>query len=136
MLTLHRIPPQSQAPARLSFRCPSCLNVLVVDPRLAGTAAPCPMCAAHIIAPQPVAHGIPFAMLVGAQPSPLTPSESGASTSKIKSASSSSKVVLADGGLSQSRLEKKDTMATLKMIIFAILTIGACLATAMVLLRG
>lgn len=135
-MAVQRIPPSSQGPARLSFRCPSCLNVLVVDPRLAGTAAPCPMCSAHIVAPQPVAHGIPFAILVGAQPSPFLPSGTSSPTQKTKSASSSSKVVLADGGLSQSRMEKKDTMATLKMIVFAILTIGACLAAALVLLRA
>jgi hypothetical protein len=94
------------------------------------------MCAAHIIAPQAVANAIPFAILVGAQPTPLAPFDSGTSTQKTKSASSSSKVVLADGGISQSRMEKKDTMATMKMIIFAILTIGACLVAALVLLRG
>lgn len=133
---VHRIPPKNQGQARLSFRCPSCLNVLVVDARLAGTAAPCPMCAAEIIAPQPVANAIPFAMLAGAQPGPFTPPDTAYSSNNTKSASSSSKVVLADGGISQYPMEKKDTMATLKMIIYAILTIGACLAAALLLLRG
>jgi hypothetical protein len=94
------------------------------------------MCAAHIVAPQPVAHAIPFAILYGSPPAPFAPSEAALPIQKTKSASSSSKVVLADGGLSQSRMDKKDTMATLKMIIFAILTVGACLAAALLLLRG
>jgi hypothetical protein len=94
------------------------------------------MCAAHIVAPQPVAQGIPFATLLGAQPAPFAPAETSPSNQKTRSASSSSKVVLADGGISQARMEKKDTMATLKMIIFILLTVGACLAAAFILLRG
>lgn len=133
---MHALPPSPHTPGRLSFRCPSCLQVLLVDPRLAGTAAPCPLCAAPIVAPQPVVNGIPFATLLGAQPSPFTPSDPSASVSQTKTTSSPNKVVLADGCISQSHSDKKDSAATLKMLIFVILTLGACLITALFLTRG
>lgn len=119
--------------ALLRFRCPSCLHVLTVDPRLAGTAAPCPLCAAVIIAPAPVAHGIPFATLLGTHPSPFVPADPAAADPKTKSATSSNKVVLADGFISQSHRDKKDSVATLRMILFAALTLGACIVTALLL---
>jgi hypothetical protein len=94
------------------------------------------MCTAHIVAPQPVAHAIPFAMLVGAQPTPVSPAEVPPIQNKIKSESSASKVVLVDGGIGPSRMEMKDPVAALKMIMFAILTLGACLVAALLLMRS
>lgn len=51
-------------------------------------------------------------------------------------ATSASKVVLADGGINQSPMGKNDTSALVQMILFVILTVGACLGAAFVLLRG
>lgn len=120
-----------------SFRCPSCLGVLTVDLRLSGTSAPCPLCGAPIIAPRPVNQGIPFATLLGAQPTPFVsgPAHVPAEASR-KAEPPKGRVVLVDGGLSQDHINRKDAVTTIKMIVFSILTAVICLGAAWLLLSS
>jgi hypothetical protein len=127
----------SSSPGTFYFRCPSCLNVLATESRLASTAAPCPLCTAHIVAPTPLAHGVPLATLADGPTAPFTPRQPAApAASHSRPAGPHQKVILVDGAINQAHLQRKDAMTTVKMIVLSILTAGICLAAAWLLHSG
>lgn len=128
---------RSSSSGTFYFRCPSCLNVLATESRRASTAAPCPLCTAQIVAPTPLAHGVPLATLADGPPAAFTPRPPAApATPPSRPAAPHQKVVLVDGAINQAHLQRKDAMTTVKMVVLSILTAGICLAAAWLLHSG
>ena len=128
-------PPPTHSLLRINFRCPSCMQVLSVDLRLAGTKAPCPMCRALIVAPAHHPNLPPFASFADAQThTNNNPQQADSMPPNSRPSGTTGKVVLADAGINLMHKERKDTVATLKMVIFAVITLGICLAAALLLL--
>lgn len=116
------VQPRTSKPASsedYSFRCPSCLNVLSVQTQMEGTTAPCPLCAASIVAPAPVERAIPLAQLVNNRDSPLSPvaGRSGADSR------TRGRAILVDDKINRN---PTDGDANSRILFFVILTVLFC----------
>lgn len=79
------------------------------------------MCAAPIIAPQPVPNGIPFAHLERAEP--VTKEASKSDDQPNKPRRGEGRVIMADGGFTQTGTSSKNSSSNSQIIVFVILAV-------------
>lgn len=112
---------KSQNSPEYQFRCPSCLSVLSVQGQMAGTTAPCPLCAANIIAPPAIDRAIPMAQLGDVPNTPFSAVDT-PGKSRIESRTHG-RSILVDDKINRG---SSDAASNGKILFFVILTAAFC----------
>lgn len=111
-------------PQPLRFHCISCGVLLTIKAGKAGTSGPCPMCGARITAP--AAAGRPVRV----------PATAGQPVRRHKRTARTHKgAVLADTGIDHAHIQNRESLQSLKVLAFFLLTFCICLAVIWLLSR-
>ena len=104
----------------LKFHCTACGILLTIDAAKAGVTGPCPKCGVRITAPR-------VAPQAASPPSSSRPVRKIARTHKGR--------VLADTGIDHAHIQNRESLQSLKVLLFFLLAFGACFAVVWMLSR-